>query len=170
MTLIWILSQLSAFMKDYNYCNLTKSNTCYKSDGSCIDLILTNRKYYFKNTSSFETGISEHHRLIYSMLKRTFEKKESEKVTCRNYKQFQWENFEKDLTSSLRNCNGEYENYERKCLILTPRKKVKTLRGNHKRFITKILERLSWKGQSWKIRLMDHRILSILPIAKSNAT
>ena len=99
-------------MKDYNYCNLTKSNTCYKSDGSCIDLILTNRKYYFKNTSSFETGISEHHRLIYSMLKTTFEKEESKKFTYRNYKQFQWKNFEKDLTSFLGNCNGEYEIYE----------------------------------------------------------
>ena len=29
----------------------------------------------------------------------------------RNYKQFQRENFENHLTSSLRNCNGEYENY-----------------------------------------------------------
>ena len=105
-------TQLSAFMEHYNYYNLIKNNTCFKGDGSCIDLILTNRKYCFKNTSSFETGISDHHHLIYSMLKTTFEKEESIKVTYRDYKQFQWENFEKDLTSSLRNCNGEYENYE----------------------------------------------------------
>ena len=94
-------TQLSAFMEHYNYYNLIKNNTCFKGDGSCIDLILTNRKYCFKNTSSFETGISDHHHLIYSMLKTTFEKEESRKVTYRNYKQFQWENFEKDLTSSL---------------------------------------------------------------------
>ena len=105
-------TQLSTFMEHYNYYNLIKNNTCFKGDGSCIDLILTNRKYYFKNTSSFETGISEHHRLIYSMLKTTFEKEESKKVTYRNYKQFQWKNFEKDLTSFLGNCNGEYEIYE----------------------------------------------------------
>ena len=117
-------TQLSAFMEHYNYYNLIKNNTCFKGDGSCIDLILTNRKYCFKNTSSFETGISDHHHLIYSMLKTTFEKEESKKVTYRNYKQFQWENFEKDLTSSLRNCNVEYENYEQNlCLIRTPRKK-----------------------------------------------
>ena len=121
-------TQLSAFMEHYNYYNLIKSNTCFKGDGSCIDLILTNRKYYFKNTSYFETGISDHHYLIYSMMKTTFEKEESKKVTYRNYKQFQWETFEKDLTSSLRNCNREYENYNKtslRCLIRMPRKKLK---------------------------------------------
>ena len=128
-------TQLSAFMEHYNYCNLIKNNTCFKGDGSCIDLILTNRKYCFKNTSSFETGISDHHHLIYSILKITFEKEESKKVTYCNYKQFQWETFEKYLTSSLRNCNGEYENYEQnfiKVLNTHAPKKVKILRGNHK--------------------------------------
>ena len=80
------------------------------------------------------------------MLKTTFEKEESKKVTYRNYKQFQWENFEKDLTSSLRNCNGKYENYEQnfiKVLNTHSPKKVKILRGNHKPHYNKILERLS---------------------------
>ena len=99
-------TQLAGFMGHYNYNNLIKNNTCFKGDGSCIDLILTNRKYCFKNTSSFETGISDHHHLIYSILKTTVEKEESKKVTYRNYKQFQSENFEKDLTGFLRNCNG----------------------------------------------------------------
>ena len=62
-----------------------------------MDLILTNRKYYFKNISSFETGICNQHYPIYSMLKTKFEKEESKKVTYCNYKQFLWENFEKDL-------------------------------------------------------------------------
>ena len=88
-------TQLSVSMKHYNYYNLIMSNTYLKGDGSCIDLIR-----------------SEHHHLIYSMLKTTFEKKESKKVTYCSYNQFQWENFEKDLTSSLRNCKGQYESYE----------------------------------------------------------
>ena len=81
-------TQLSAFMEHYNYYNLIKNSTCFKGDGSCIDLILTNRKYCFKNTSSFETGVSDHYHLTYWMLKTTFEKEESKKVTYRNYKQF----------------------------------------------------------------------------------
>ena len=36
-------TQLSTFMEHYNYYNLIKNNTCFKGDGSCIDLILFNR-------------------------------------------------------------------------------------------------------------------------------
>ena len=45
------------FMDSQNFTNLIKNNTCFKGGGSCIDLILTNRKYCFENTSSNETGI-----------------------------------------------------------------------------------------------------------------
>ena len=69
------------------------------------------------------------------MLKTAFEKEESKRFTYRNYKQFQWETFEKDLTSFLRNFNGEYENYEQNLIKVlnthTP-KKVKILWANHK--------------------------------------
>ena len=97
--------QLSTFMEYYNYYNPIKNNTCFKWNGSCIDLILTNRKYCFKSTSSFETGISDHHHLIYLMFKTTFAKEESRNVTYRNHKQFQWETFEKGLKNSIRICN-----------------------------------------------------------------
>ena len=146
-------TQLSAFMEHYNYYNLIKNNTCFKGDGSCIDLILTNNKYCFKNTSFFETGISHHYHLIYSNLKTTFEYEESKKVTYRNYKQFQWETFEKDLSSSLRNCNGEYENYEQnfiKVLNTHAPKKVKILRGNHKPYYYKNLRKAIMKRSRLK--------------------
>ena len=40
------------FMDSQNFTNLIKNNTCFKGVGSCIDLILTNRKYCLKNTLS----------------------------------------------------------------------------------------------------------------------
>ena len=40
---------------------LSRKNTCFKGTGSCIDLILTNRKYSFKHSESYETGNSDHH-------------------------------------------------------------------------------------------------------------
>ena len=86
-------TQLSAFMEHYNYYNLIKNNTFFKGNSSCIDVILTNGKYCFKNTCWFENGISDHYHLIYLMLKTTFEKEEPKKVTYCNYKQFQWETF-----------------------------------------------------------------------------
>ena len=61
------------FMQSHNLFNLIKSNTCFIGSGSCRDLIFTNRKFGFKNSSIFETGLSDHHHLICSMLKTTFE-------------------------------------------------------------------------------------------------
>ena len=67
------------FMDSQNSINLIKNNTCFKRMGSCIDLILTNRKYCFKNTSSYETGIRDHHHLIFSIMKTTFASEEPKK-------------------------------------------------------------------------------------------
>ena len=38
--------------------------TCFKGQGSCIDLVLINRMFSFKHSNSYETGISDHHHLI----------------------------------------------------------------------------------------------------------
>ena len=50
-----------------------------------FDIILSNRKYCVKHAESFETGLSDHHHLIYSMLKTVFEKEESNKIIYRDY-------------------------------------------------------------------------------------
>ena len=63
---------LKSFLDSNNLTNLIKINTCFKGKGSSIDLIFTNRKYSFKYTSSYETGLSDHHHLIYTMLKSSF--------------------------------------------------------------------------------------------------
>ena len=58
----------ASFMNYQNLFNLIKSNTCSKGEGSYINLILKNRKYSFKNICSFETGLSDHNHLIYSII------------------------------------------------------------------------------------------------------
>ena len=78
---------ITHFMDEHIYKNLIKSKTCFKGpQGTCIDLLFTNKNNSFKNTNSYETGISDHHHLIYSMLKTTFQKMEPKKITYRNYK------------------------------------------------------------------------------------
>ena len=64
-----------SFMNNEKLHYLLKGNTCFKGMGSCIDLILTNRRYSFKHTSSTETGLSDRHHLISSMMKTTFKKR-----------------------------------------------------------------------------------------------
>ena len=77
-----------SFMNNENFINLVKGNTCFKGEGSCIDLILTNRRHSFKYTSSIETGLSDHHHLISSMMKTSSEKEESKVLVYRDYKNF----------------------------------------------------------------------------------
>ena len=89
--------KLASFMHTFNLYNLIKSNTCFKGSGSYINLILTNRKYCFKHTSTFETGLSNHHHLIYSMSQTTSKKEESKHNNCPK----KYENFEKTFENLL---------------------------------------------------------------------
>ena len=73
--------------------NLIKVNTCFKGKGTCIDLILTNQKYSFKNTNTFKARVDEHHLMIYRMLKSTFEKAEPIKLIYKVYKNVLFDRF-----------------------------------------------------------------------------
>ena len=58
---------LICFCDSYSFINLIKSNAYFKGIGSCIHLNFTNRKYSFKNTRSFGTGLNGHRHLIYTI-------------------------------------------------------------------------------------------------------
>ena len=80
---------------------MIKNNTCFKGEGPCIDLILTNLKFSFKNYTSFETGLSDHLHLIYSIMKTTFHTKESKTLVYRDYKTLSMETFSSALFLKL---------------------------------------------------------------------
>ena len=106
------------------------------------------------------------------MLKTPFQKEESKKVTYYNYMQFQLETFEKHLISSLRNCTGEYENYEQnfiKVLNTQAPKKIKILKGNHKPHYNKNLRKTIMKRS--RLKNKASRLKDPVDIAnyKSNA-
>ena len=61
---------LENFMTTFDLECLIKKPTCFQSSNpTCIDLILTNKKEFFKNTDFIEVGISDHHSLIVIALK-----------------------------------------------------------------------------------------------------
>ena len=63
-------SHLEAFMQAYDFRSFIKEPTCYQSNTpSCIGLILTNRKSLFKLSNTFETDLSDHHKLACTILK-----------------------------------------------------------------------------------------------------
>ena len=65
---------MSDFMEVYNFKNLTKGRTCFKNPNklSCIDVILTNRKKRFMLSTLIETGVSDFHKMVVTVLKSCF--------------------------------------------------------------------------------------------------
>jgi len=57
------------------FTSLYRKPTCFKSkNGTCIDLLLTNKHRSFKNTNAFETGMSDFHHMIFTMFRLTSDK------------------------------------------------------------------------------------------------
>ena len=52
-------------------------------------------------TSSFGTGFSDHHHMIYTILKTKFEKFEPKKLIYRNFNQFDSDQFKLDICNSM---------------------------------------------------------------------
>ena len=119
-----------------------KTNTCFKGVGSCIDLILTDRKYCFKNTSSYETGISDHHHLIFLIMKTTFASEEPKKFVYHDSKTFSHESFKNDLLSKTVDDNVDYSEFKNKLIDTLNKhasKKTKLFRSNQKLHVNKVL-------------------------------
>ena len=58
-----------SFMNNKNLINFVKKNKlCFKGEEPYVDLILTNRSYFFKHISSIETSLSDHHHLISTIM------------------------------------------------------------------------------------------------------
>ena len=58
-------SAIKDFITVNGLISLIKGNTYFKGQGFCIGLILTNKWFSFKHSNSYETGISDHHHLMY---------------------------------------------------------------------------------------------------------
>ena len=123
--------------------NIVKENICSKNKGSCIDLILTNRRYSFKYTSSTETGLSDHHHLISSAMKTTFAKEESKVLLYRDYKKFNFGSFKSELLYEFHHNNVTFTSFENNfvnVLNLQAHKKSKAFCGNQRLHLNKLLK------------------------------
>ena len=79
---------------------MMKQNACPKGDrGLCIDLLITNSKFSFLETNSFDIGLRDH--MIYTILKTNFEKFEARKSIYRNFEQYDSDQFQFDICSSI---------------------------------------------------------------------
>ena len=68
------------FIEDHKLSALISEPTCFKTiNPTSIDNFLTSKKTYFMNTLTFETGVSDHHKLIGTMLRSAFAKEDPKK-------------------------------------------------------------------------------------------
>ena len=104
---------MSDFMEVYNFKNLTKGPTCFKNltkgptcfknrnKSSCTDLILTNRKKQFMPCALIETGFSDFHKMVVTVLKSYFRKREATMIEYRSNKNFCNDSFRQQLLEVL---------------------------------------------------------------------
>ena len=73
--------------------------TCYRNPDkrTCIDLILTNCPGSFQNSCVIETGLSDFHKMIVTVMKTSYRKIEPRVINYRDYKSFSNEGFRESL-------------------------------------------------------------------------
>ena len=137
---------LQNFLNTYNMKNLVKELTCYKAETPrCIDLILTNRNQSMQHTT--ETGVSDFHKMIVTVLKTTFPKQGPSIINYRSYKNFDQTSFKQDLRNELDNMDASDTNYGAfetafdKVLNKHAPLKKKYVRANDAPFMTKALRK-----------------------------
>ena len=124
---------------------MVNKTTCYKIPGkpTCIDLILTNSPGLFQNSYVVETGLSDFHKMIVTVMKTSYRKSQPKIIHYRNYKNFSNDIFRDSLQKIFQqnlgnSCGQDVDDFLISCNKIlnqyAPRKK-KYVRGNHSPFM-----------------------------------
>ena len=141
---------LTLFLENQNLKSMIKNPTCFKSsNGSAVNLILTNNSYLYAKNQSFEKGISDHHHLICTMSTINYERMPPKTITYRSYKNFAEEQFKEANRSDCSHTEGSklttlQHVIEKKLDQFTPIKKI-VLRGSNKPRMTSQLRKTIMK-------------------------
>ena len=82
---------METFCEYYGLKKLIKVSTCHKNpqNPSCIDLILTNSPLSFQSSGVIETGHSDFHKIIVTVMKTTrFQKLDPKIIHYRDYRKY----------------------------------------------------------------------------------
>ena len=94
---------LKEFCDLYGMKSLIRIPTCYKNPANptCIDLMLTNSNRSFQNSCTIETGLSDFHKMIVTVLKIYFQKREAKVINYRDYRNFSNEEFRQQVLKDI---------------------------------------------------------------------
>ena len=109
-------THLNDLLQMYDLTALIKELTCCQSQNpNCIDHFLTNRKALFKYCKTFETGLSDQHKLTSTIMKSCIFKGPPKKKIYWSYKKFDHEYFSNALREELENLEIDtYCEFEKK--------------------------------------------------------
>ena len=94
--------EIGDFMDLFASKNLVKEPTCFKSGNPrCIDLILTNRGRNFQQTTAIETGLSDFHKMVVTVLKASFDKQSQTLFITGTIKTFGQKHFDRIFKLNL---------------------------------------------------------------------
>ena len=129
---------ISNFVESYSLRNIVEALTCFKSDRpKTIDLILTNRTSNLQNITSIETGLSDFHCMIATVVKGGFIKMGPKIINHRDYCKVDIHRFRCDLNDSLlrqyHQASNSYDVFDTMILIVFNKRaimKKKFIRAN----------------------------------------
>ena len=154
---------IDTFSSSYNLYNLVKEKTCFKGEPKCYDLIYTNCKHNFQNTTAMTTGFSDFHKMTVTVLKTEFVKADPLKINYRDYKTYNLNEFNVDLKTKLSRqplSNTDYnmfQNILNDVLEKHAPLKTKYLRGNNSAFMTKYLRKMIMNRSRSKNAYFKHK-------------
>ena len=98
-------TNMKVFCNQHKFKALNEEPTCFKNfnNPSCIDLFLTNSSKSFEKCFTLETGMSDFHKLIITILKVKPDKLPPRIIKYRDYKNFESKAFNNKLQVSLKN-------------------------------------------------------------------
>ena len=140
---------LNSFCNVNSLKTLNRGPTCFKnpSNPSGIDLFLTNRQQGFQQTHAIETGISDFHKMVVTVMTTHYKKQKAKTIQYRNYKYFHEQSFNFELNNELMKTdinNAELKEFNEiflKVLDKHAPRKQKYIRANNSNFITKALRK-----------------------------
>ena len=156
---------ISDFMSTYNLKSLVKYKTCFKNpdNTSGIDLILTNYPRSFQDSSTFETELSDFHKLTTTVLKQYFKKPKPKIVNYRDSRNFRNNEFRSELDNEILKqdiINIEYQHFLNIFMEILNKHvptKIKYLRSNQGKFMTKGLHKAIMKRSRLRNKFLSDR-------------
>ena len=141
--------------------------TCYKNPDkpTCIDLILTNCTGSFQNSCVIETGLSDFHKMIVTVMKTSYRKTEPRVINYRDYKSVSNEGFRESLLENLKgilsgNSDQSFSNFINTCNTVLQKqlpKKKKYVRGNKSPFMNKTLSKAIMSRTNLRNKFLKNR-------------